>query len=882
MLVQPIRWFAWFLVRVIMSWRYRVRVVGRDDIIRKPGPYLVLPNHPAYSDPPNILVHLWPAFRFRPMLLETNFQNPILAPFAWLLRAIKIPDVDKASAEARQRAESAVTAAIDALKAGDNVVIWPSGRIMRDGVERLGGTRSVADILAAVPDVTVVLVRTRGLWGSMFSWAQTAKKLNLLGLMFRGFLIFLANLLVFAPRRRVTITLEAFPKDARPPATRDALNRWLEAWYNGDVKPEPPTFVPYHHLFGARTFDFPPPPCAADLDLSKVKPETKHALAEILADRLNRPITEDLRPDTALAHLGLDSLDTMEVTLEVEQRFGFTSDVMPTTVGQLWALAEGLAEKAPPKQPPPAWFKPPTGSHEVDVLGDTVPAAILTRILRNPKDIAAIDDLSGAVTYERLLIGAMTLAQRFRDIPEPHVGLLLPASVGGVISLLALHLAGKLPVILNWTTGPANLEHAVQLLGVKTVVTSKAFVDRANVAVPGAEFLFLETLRGTVGKFELLRRLIAVRYFGAMVVRRLLAKLDADPQKPCVVLFTSGSEKAPKAVPLSHANVIEDMRGTAPVLGITRADSVLVFLPLFHSFGHTVTGLFPLFAGVRAVYHPDPTDAGALVRKVAAYKPSVMAATPTFFGYMLDRAKPGDLDSFRMIVVGAERCPESVFAKAQELAPRSCVIEGYGITECSPVVSVNPPAELRPGTIGRPIHGVEVCVTDLETDAVLPPGRMGMLHVTGPTIFPGYLGHDGAQPFREIDGKRWYITGDLAEVGADGFLSFHGRLKRFLKAAGEMISLPALEEPIVKLYPPTEAGPRVAIEGIETPTGRRIVLFTTEAISLKDANALLVKHGFRGIMRLDEVRRLDAIPILGTGKTDYKVLRTMIASGVGA
>jgi long-chain-fatty-acid--[acyl-carrier-protein] ligase len=157
---------------------------------------------------------------------------------------------------------------------------------------------------------------------------------------------------------------------------------------------------------------------------------------------------------------------------------------------------------------------------------------------------------------------------------------------------------------------------------------------------------------------------------------------------------------------------------------------------------------------------------------------------------------------------------------------------------------------------------------------------MGMLHVAGPTVFDGYAGHDGPLPFEEIDGKRWYVTGDLVELDHTGAIVFHGRLKRFLKAGGEMISLPAPEEPFAKKFPPTDAGPRVAMEGIETPGGRRIVLFTTEPLTLQDANSLLQQEGFGGVMRLDEVRQVDQIPVLGSGKTDYKVLRAMIEKGV--
>jgi long-chain-fatty-acid--[acyl-carrier-protein] ligase len=227
-------------------------------------------------------------------------------------------------------------------------------------------------------------------------------------------------------------------------------------------------------------------------------------------------------------------------------------------------------------------------------------------------------------------------------------------------------------------------------------------------------------------------------------------------------------------------------------------------------------------------------------------------------------------------VVGAESCPPSVRQRCAELAPSATVLEGYGITECSPVVACNTVAENRPNTLGKPLPGVEVMVVDLESNQPLPANHLGMLLVSGPTVFPGYIAYDGPSPFQERDGKRWYVTGDLVHIDDDGFIHFDGRLKRFLKAGGEMISLPALEEPFFRVYPPTKDGPRVAVEGVETESGRRIILFTTEPITLREANARLLEAGFRGVMRLDEVRQVERIPVLGTGKTDYKALRARI------
>ncbi|WP_439630549.1 AMP-binding protein [Gemmata sp.] len=877
-MLLPLQLFVLIGTRVVLGLRYRARVTGLAEVLKKPGPYLILPSHPAYTDPPNVLRALWGTFRMRSLGLETNFNNPLLGLLAWVMRVIKVPELDRASAEARKKAEGAVAAVIDALKAGENVALWPSGTLSRNGADYLGAARTAADVLRVVPNATVVLVRTRGLWGSSFSWAYTGTKPRLVARLLRGVRVLLSNLLVFAPRRRVTMHLEAFGPGERPEPRREVLNPWIEAWFNADA-PEVPTFVPYHFLFGPRTREFPPLAAGAELDLSAVKPSTKAAVAEALAHKLKRPLTDDEnRAETTFAQLNIDSLEATEVTLEVEQRFGFTGDTVPTTVGQLWAIAAGLLDKGPPKPPPEVWFRPPSDTGPYRILGETVPEAFLNRALNNPDDVAVADDIGGALTFERLLVGSLAMAERFRALPGANVGLLLPASVGADVALFGLYLAGKLPVALNWTTGPANLAHAARLTGLTHVVTSKAFIDRTHIEVAGTQFVYLEEVRRGVGKLELLRRLLAVRWFPNAVRRKALGRVPNDPHAPAVVLFTSGSEKAPKAVPLTHANIIADHRGAEPPQQLVRTDAVLGFLPMFHSFGLTIATLLPVLAGSKLVHHPDPTDATGLARKLAAYKPTILIATPTFLGFILGRCKPGDLDSLRLVVVGAERCPDELFDRVAALAPRATVLEGYGVTECGPCVSVNPVVAVRRGTVGKPLPGVDVCVVDLESDRVLPANERGMLLVSGPTVFPGYLGTGAESPFRELSGKRWYVTGDLASLDPDGYLVFHGRLKRFLKAGGEMISLPALEEPFTQAYPPTDAGPRVAVEGVELPGGgRRVVLFTTEDIGLRDANAVLVQEGFRGVMRLDDVRRVPSIPVLGTGKTDYKVLRGMLA-----
>jgi long-chain-fatty-acid--[acyl-carrier-protein] ligase len=857
------RWVSWL--------RYRVRVQGLDRLPDEPGPFLLLPNHPGFIDPPLVLTALWPRFRPRPMVLARMFNNPLLYPLIKFLNALEVPDLNTASMQAREQTRKAIQGLINSLRRGENCILWPAGKVQRRGVEELGGARALTDILQAVPEAKIILVRTRGVWGSRFTFARRGRAPSLTAGLLKGALLLLANLLFFTPRRNVTITVEKIDRAQLPELQREKINPWFEAWYNAEG-PETPIYVPYHFLFGPRTYEFPPLRTLQDVDLGKIKPQTKEAVNQIVADKLKRPLTDaEQQPGTTFDQLGIDSLDRMEITLMVEQQFGFSGDQVPANLGQLWALAQGLAEKGPIRPPPPEWFAHRRG--HTWIRGDTVTQAFVEAALRRRRDIVAADDLAGAVTHERMLVGALVLSKRFAALASPNVGLLLPSSVACDVAFLGLHLACKLPVILNWTTGPANLAHAAKLTALTHVVTSKRFVDRLGLTVDGVQYLYLEDLRAGIGKLELLWTLLMVRCFRSDVRKRVPR---TDPHCPAVVLFTSGSEKAPKAVPLTHHNLLTNQRDGKSVFELSRQDSLLGFLPAFHSFGLTITGLMPLLGGVPVVRHPDPTDAGGLIRKIVAYKPTLLVGTPTFISYIVDRAKPGELDSLRLIIVGAEKCPPALFEHVAALAPKATLLEGYGITECSPVVSVNRLGANKPGTIGQPLPSVDVQVVDLETDATLPRNRLGMLLVSAPTVFSGYLGNEVESPFRERDGKRWYVTGDLAQIDDEGFIHFNGRLKRFLKAGGEMISLPALEEPFAQLYPPTRDGPRVAVEGVETESGRRIVLFTTESLNVRDANTKLLEEGFRGVMRLDEVRRLDKIPVLGTGKTDYKVLRAMI------
>jgi len=869
-LVQALFW--WF-GRCVLRLRYRVRVVGLEKLRGLTGPTLVMPNHPGYIDPPLVLSHVRLGQPIRPVVTASMYRMPILYPFMRLVQALEVPDLTEQSRGARQRTLAMIDAVVAGLERGEGFLIYPSGRVQRQGVEVVGASRAVSDILERFPHANLVLVRTRGVWGSTFTYARTGKAPGLGLCLVRGIGLIFANLLLLAPRRKITMTVELLDRGALPDVSRERLNRYLEAWYNQG--PEKPVFVPAHFLFGPRRFQFPDLDVGELLDAEKVKPATKTAVNEMLEEQLGRPLADEERQAaTPLDRIGLDSLGRMEVALAIEDRFSFRSDRVPNTLGELWALAEGLVSGGETAARVPAlWVRPRRWAGRHDVLAETIGEAFVRRALGQPGDVAAADGLSGALTYRRLLVGARLLAGCFRGLPGQAVGVMLPASVAADLAFFGLHLAGKLPAMLNWTTGPANLAHAVKILGITRVVTSRKLIDRLGIEVQGAEYVFLEDLRPQIGRLAAVRTLLASYLFPGSFLRGL-PKPGVDD--PAVVLFTSGSESAPKAVPLTHRNLITNVRTGVVLLQATAADRLLGFLPPFHSFGLTGDVLAPILAAIPVVHYPDPTNAAGLVQTVARYRATLLVTTPTFLSYMLGVAGPDDLRSLRIIVTGAEKCPEALFARAAQFSPHATILEGYGITECSPIVSGNRPGGVKLGTVGPPLDGVEVRVVEPESRKPLPANTTGMLLVSGPSVFRGYLAYDGPDPFVEMEGRRWYVTGDLVRIDDDGYIHFQGRLKRFLKVGGEMVSLPALEEPIAQAYPPTQDGPQVAVEGIETPSGRRIVLFTTQDISLRQANAILTEAGFRGVMRLDEVVRLDAIPLLGTGKTDYKVLRKLL------
>jgi acyl-[acyl-carrier-protein]-phospholipid O-acyltransferase/long-chain-fatty-acid--[acyl-carrier-protein] ligase len=500
------------------------------------------------------------------------------------------------------------------------------------------------------------------------------------------------------------------------------------------------------------------------------------------------------------------------------------------------------------------------------------------------------DSTGTKLSYWRTLVGSLALADWFkRERPaDDKVGLMLPASVAGVLVNLAALCAGKVPVNLNFTAGPEATESALAQCGIKTIVTSRRFVEKAKLE-QRPEMVFVEDMAASVSA---LRKawLAAICY---LLPTGLAARaFDLRRQKPddvATVLFSSGSTGVPKGVLLSHHNLLSNVEGIAQILWIAPSDKIMGVLPFFHAFGLTGTIWVPLLSGIGAVYHPNPLDAKTIGKLVAEHRATVLISTPTFCQSYLRGCEPQQLATLRHAVVGAERLPATLAAAFQEKFGVT-LMEGYGATEMGPVVAVNTldvahgPVRQRghkPGTVGHPLPGVVAEIVDPDTGAVLPPDREGLLLVKGPGRMLGYL--DNPEKTAEVLRDGWYVTGDIAALDDDGFIRITDRLARFSKIGGEMVphsrveellaGLPGVESCVVTAVPDAQKGERLV--ALYTSGNGAASGDLWDALSASDLPRLWLP-------KAQNLYRVASLPLLATGKIDLRRAKQMAQSLVDA
>jgi acyl-[acyl-carrier-protein]-phospholipid O-acyltransferase/long-chain-fatty-acid--[acyl-carrier-protein] ligase len=499
-------------------------------------------------------------------------------------------------------------------------------------------------------------------------------------------------------------------------------------------------------------------------------------------------------------------------------------------------------------------------------------AAVRDAALRFGPSKPIIEDIvTGALSYRRMLIGARVLGRRFAAITEPGeaVGVVLPNTNGVVLTLLGLASGERVAAMMNYTAGPANVAAAVGAAAIRTVVSSRAFVEKAAIGdvieaieKAGAKLLWLEDVRASVGTLEKLS--------AALLWRWPLARQDAD--KPAMILFTSGSEGTPKAVVLSSRNLIANAMQAEARISFSPADRLLNVLPVFHSFGLTGGTILPLINGVPLFLYPSPLHYKIIPEIARKVRPTVMFGTDTFLTAYARTAKEGDFSSLRFVVAGAEAVkPETRRIWRERFGAE--IVEGFGLTEASPVVAVNTATHGRDGSVGRLLPGLRMRLDPVE--GITEGGR---LWLSGPNLMRGYMTAERPGALQPPDDE-WLDTGDIVSVDREGFLTIRGRIKRFAKVAGEMISLGAVEMMVKSLWPEDN---HAAVSVPDKKRGERIVLVTTA--DDVDAEALRrcgKQAGAAEIMVPADVVRVKEIPMLGSGKTDYVTVRKLAMESLG-
>ena len=516
--------------------------------------------------------------------------------------------------------------------------------------------------------------------------------------------------------------------------------------------------------------------------------------------------------------------------------------------------------------------------------GATLPARFIRLARRHWRHFAMADSTGRELTYGRALTAALLLAGdiRRRTGSNEMIGLLLPASVGGALSNLGVSLAGKVPVNLNFTGGAESMAYAAEQCEIRTVITSKVFLAKAKLEAPEGS-VYLEDILASIGKTAKAWALIKARLLPA---RWLTPK--ADPGDLATVLFTSGSTGVPKGIMLSHFNIATNVDAVLQLFSLDERDRIIGVLPFFHSFGFMATIWLPLFTGGGVVYHPNPTDAKTIGELIHKYKGTFLLSTPTFCGTYMRKCTREQFASLRFVVVGAEKLREPV-RKEFEQTFGIDLLEGYGMTEMSPVVAVNTPdyrkgkevqIGTKHGTVGLPIPGVSVRIVDPDTKQPLPPGEAGLLLVKGPNRMRGYL----KEPERtaQVFHDGWYITGDMAKLDEDGFLSITDRIARFSKVGGEMVPHLLVEELIGK----TCGDAPCAVTGLpdERKGEKLAVLYTHPDITPEELWRRLSDTDLPKLWlpKPENIHHVHELPVLGTGKIDLRGVRARALELSGA
>ena len=513
---------------------------------------------------------------------------------------------------------------------------------------------------------------------------------------------------------------------------------------------------------------------------------------------------------------------------------------------------------------------------------------------KKSKTAFAVADIEGVeISHKRFLTGVLLFSKKIAAYsPEQNVGLLLPSSGGGAIASMAILALGKTIVNLNFTAGKKALKSAAEQAEVKSIYTSRKFLDKMaerginfQSFFPNSKLLMLEDIKEEISTLTRLTTLLKAIIMPTNLIRKSYFK-EVSMNDTAAILFSSGSEGSPKGVELSHSNIAANAKQAAIELGAISSDVIMSTLPTFHAFGFAITTLMPLSEGIPIVCHADPKDVATISSGIKKYSGTILVGTPTFLRmYTISKkVTTKSMQSLRLVVAGAEKLRSEV-REGFESKFNMPVYEGYGTTETSPGASVNLPdipasnnapekLRNRPGTVGRAFSGTEFRIVDPDSLDPIKTGEDGLILIGGPQIMKGYLKmpEKTAEVIEIIDGFRWYRTGDKGHLDKDGFLTIVDRYSRFAKIGGEMISLTTVEEEILDAC--NDKDLEIAATCLpDQRKGEKIVLLATTDIDKVALKKILSDAKINPLYHPSNVLNVDEIPKLGSGKTDFSATK---------
>ena len=493
-----------------------------------------------------------------------------------------------------------------------------------------------------------------------------------------------------------------------------------------------------------------------------------------------------------------------------------------------------------------------------------------------PNHMAVYDKATNKdYTYGRMLIASLILKEHIGKIKGKYVGILLPTSMGCMLGIIGTLMNGKIPVMINYSTGAIeNCRYAREKCNFKTIITSKKLLEKLNLQAID-HMLFVEDILAEVTIVAKLKAALTSK----LPFSILKGMVHSGPvSEVSVILFTSGSEKEPKAVQLTHKNILHNVDAVPQLVHLDHNDRFMAMLPLFHVFGLTTNFWLPLMLGSTIVTYPNPLEYKTISELVREYKITFMTATPTFFYGYLQKSEPGDFSSIRFAIAGADKLPDKVYQgylKKHGLT----IYEGYGATETSPVISSTYPGVHKLGSVGPALPGVQVRIVDIHTDKILGPNEEGKILVKGDMVMEGYLNDYEETSLRIRNG--WYDTGDIGVIDNDGYIWHRGRLKRFVKVGGEMVSLVKVEDVLSHLLPEDVI---CCVVDVPNPTKGADVVAAV-ANGNFDMHAVLkqLKKELPSIAVPRQFYVIDDIPMMASGKVNFraveKICRDLSSNG---